>query len=61
MRPCLSDRAILFEKPLKKPVTIGITPATATAANQPASLADYKGVAVFIETRDGAASDVSWN
>jgi electron transfer flavoprotein alpha subunit len=58
--PVCPTSAILFEKPLKKPVSIGTTPAVAASGTQPASLADYKGVAVFIEIRNGSASDVSW-
>jgi electron transfer flavoprotein alpha subunit len=51
---CPSE-AILFEKPLKK------KPAATPAAEKKASgIADYKGVAVFIETRNGTAADVSW-
>ena len=41
---------ILFEKPRKKKAAVAQKP----------SLADYKGVAVFIETHDGRAADVSW-
>jgi electron transfer flavoprotein alpha subunit len=50
---CPSE-AILFEKPLKKPV-----PAE-SADKKTAALSDYKGVAVFIEVRNGAAAEVSW-
>ncbi len=48
--------AFLFDKPLKKKA------ATAPAAGETktSSIADYKGVAVFIETRNGAAAEVSW-
>jgi electron transfer flavoprotein alpha subunit len=45
--------SILFEKPRKKA-------AAAAPEKKAATLADYQGVAVFIEVRDGAASDVSW-
>ena len=42
--------AVIFEKPKKKKVTgIKLRP-----------LEDYKGVAVFIETRDGSGAEVSW-
>jgi electron transfer flavoprotein alpha subunit len=44
--------SILFEKPRKK--------AAAAPEKKPPTLTDYQGVAVFIEVRDGAASDVSW-
>ncbi len=48
--------AVLFEKPRKK-----ATPAAAPAAGESkGTIADYKGVAVFIEVRDGVAADVSW-
>jgi electron transfer flavoprotein alpha subunit len=50
---CPSD-AILFDKPLKKPV-----PAD-TAAKKADTISEYKGVAVFIEVRNGAAAEVSW-
>ncbi len=45
--------AVLFEKPHKKKTETVAEP-------KPTTLADYKGVAVFIEVRDGAAADVSW-
>lgn len=48
--------AILFDKPLKKPTA----PATATAGSQSGPVAGSKGVAVFIEMRDGVAAEVSW-
>ena len=41
--------AILFEKPRKKKVVVTET-----------KLADYKGIAVFIEVRDGIGAEVSW-
>ncbi|MDP2917691.1 MAG: FAD-binding protein [Dehalococcoidia bacterium] len=41
---------ILFEKPRKKKAAVAQKPA----------LAEYKGVAVFVETHDGRAADVSW-
>ena len=44
--------SILFEKPRQKK-------ASATG-QKPAVLTDYEGVAVFIEVRDGVASEVSW-
>jgi electron transfer flavoprotein alpha subunit len=47
---CPAD-AIWFEKPVKK---------KEQPAAQNAGLADYKGVAVFIETRNGAAAEVAW-
>ncbi len=48
--------AVLFEKPRKK-----AAPAAAPAAGESkGTIADYKGVAVFIEVRDGVAADVSW-
>ncbi len=50
---CPSD-AILFEKPLKKPVK------AESAAREADTLSSYKGVAVFIEVRDGVAAEVSW-
>jgi electron transfer flavoprotein alpha subunit len=50
---CPTD-AILFEKPLKKPVQADAT------AKKTDAIADYKGVAVFIEVRNGAAAEVSW-
>jgi electron transfer flavoprotein alpha subunit len=54
VKVCPSD-AILFEKPVKK-TGAGEAP----APPKPASLSDYRGVAVFIETRNGVAADVSW-
>ena len=42
--------AVLFEKPRKKRVT----------RIKPRPLEDYKGVAVFIEARDGSGTEVSW-
>jgi electron transfer flavoprotein alpha subunit len=50
---CPSD-AVLFDKPVKKKTT---TPAEAKASG---GIADYKGVAVFIETRNNAGTDVAW-
>lgn len=44
--------AILFEKPRKKRVT--------KAGQKPRPLEDYKGIAVFIEVRDGSGAEVSW-
>jgi electron transfer flavoprotein alpha subunit len=52
VKVCPSD-AILFEKPIKK------TAAPAAAAKA-VSLEDYRGIAVFIETRHGAAAEVAW-
>jgi electron transfer flavoprotein alpha subunit len=47
------SNAVLFEKPRKKKVV--------TAEEQkPAAITDYQSVAVFIEVRDGAAAEVSW-
>jgi electron transfer flavoprotein alpha subunit len=43
--------AILYDKVRKKSTTVETRPVT---------LADYKGVAVFIEVKDGVAADVSW-
>jgi electron transfer flavoprotein alpha subunit len=51
VRVCPSD-AILFDKPVKKK--------SETPQEKPATIADYKGVAVFIEVRRGVAADVSW-
>jgi len=45
---CPTD-CILFEKPRKK-----------KAAKKAAPLADYKGVAVFVEVRDSRGAEVSW-
>jgi len=44
--------AVLFKRPSKKKLTF--------PQQKPAPLEDYKGVAVFIETHNGAAADVSW-
>jgi electron transfer flavoprotein alpha subunit len=52
VRVCPVD-AILFDKPIKKKVEAE-KPKTA------GGIADYKGVAVFIEIRRGVAADVSW-
>jgi electron transfer flavoprotein alpha subunit len=52
--------AVLFEKPKKKPAAAGAAPAAAPAEKKEGTIADYKGVAVFIEVRDGAAAEVSW-
>ncbi len=49
---CPSD-AILFDKPIKKKV---VKPAEFVESG----IAAYKGVAVFIEVKDGVAADVSW-
>jgi electron transfer flavoprotein alpha subunit len=49
---CPAD-AILFDKPVKKK-------AAKPAGVKESGLADYKGVAVFIEVKDGVAADVSW-
>ncbi len=43
--------SILFEKPRKKKLG---------EAKQQTQIADYKGVAVFIEVRDGRGAEVSW-
>lgn len=43
--------SILFEKPRKKKPAV---------AKQKPQLSDYKGVAVFIEVRDGRGAEVSW-
>jgi electron transfer flavoprotein alpha subunit len=51
---CPTD-AVLYDKPLKKK-----TPAPAAEVKTGGGIADYKGVAVFIETRAGAAAEVSW-
>ncbi len=48
--------AVIFDKPLKKKPAAA--PAEAKAGT--GGIADYKGVAVFIETRDGTAAEVSW-
>jgi electron transfer flavoprotein alpha subunit len=56
---CPTD-AVLFDKPLKKKPATAISTAPALADQKASPLADYKGVAVFIETRDGTAADVSW-
>jgi electron transfer flavoprotein alpha subunit len=50
---CPAD-AILYDKPLKKKV------AAAPEVKAAGGIADYKGVAVFIETRGSVAADVSW-
>jgi electron transfer flavoprotein alpha subunit len=50
---CPTD-AIIFDKPLKKAV-----PGEA-ADKKAAQIADYQGVAVFIEVRNGTAAEVSW-
>ncbi len=44
--------AVIFEKLTKKKVAV--------AGQKPRPLEDYKGVAVFIETRDGGGADVAW-
>jgi electron transfer flavoprotein alpha subunit len=49
---CPSD-AILFDKPVKKKAAKPIEAAET-------GISAYKGVAVFIEVKDGAAADVSW-
>jgi electron transfer flavoprotein alpha subunit len=47
------SNAVLFEKPRKsKPAIAG--------ESKPATISDYRGVAVFIEVRDGEAAEVSW-
>ena len=51
---CPSD-AFLFDKPVKKKA-----PAAPVCAPTTGGICDYKGVAVFIETRNGAAAEVSW-
>jgi len=51
---CPSE-AILFEKPVKK----AASPAVAGAETESA-LSGYRGVAVFIEVRNGVAAEVSW-
>jgi electron transfer flavoprotein alpha subunit len=51
VRVCPSD-AVIFDKPIKK------KPDTVQA--KPSGIADYKGVAVYIEIRNGAVADVSW-
>ncbi len=50
---CPAD-SILFEKPVKKKAP------AAPAAKTAGGIADYKGVAVYIETRGKVAADVSW-
>ncbi|MBN1189642.1 MAG: electron transfer flavoprotein subunit alpha [Dehalococcoidales bacterium] len=50
---CPAD-AILFDKPVKK------SPKVETAAGKADAISQYKGVAVFIEVRDGAAAEVAW-
>ncbi len=51
--------SVLFEKPRKKKPAV--TEGQPVTAEPKQSLApQYKGVAVFIETRDGVAADVSW-
>src|SRR5512143_94401 len=52
--------AILFEKPRKKAAAPAAAAAPAVAEKKEGTIADYKGVAVFIEVRDGAAAEVSW-
>ena len=49
---CPSD-AVLFDKPVKKK-------AAKPAEVQETGIAAYKGVAVFIEVKEGIAADVSW-
>ncbi len=49
---CPSD-AILFDKPVKKK-------AVKTAEVKESAIAQYQGVAVFIEVKEGVAADVSW-
>ena len=49
---CPSD-AVLFDKPVKKK-------AAKPAEVKETGIAAYKGVAVFIEVKEGAAADVSW-
>ncbi len=44
--------AVIFEKPKKKQLT-GV-------GQKPRPLEDYRGIAVLIEVRDGAAAQVSW-
>ena len=51
--------AVLFEKPRKKAAP-GAPAAAAAVGESKGTIADYKGVAVFIEVRDGTAADVSW-
>lgn len=46
---CPVEGAVIFEKPRKKKVT-GV-------AQKPRSLDAYRGVAVFIEVRDGSGAD----
>ncbi len=57
VKVCPSE-AILFEKPVKK--SAEAAPAATAAAQKTSSLKDYKGVAVFIEMRNGAPAEVSW-
>jgi len=52
---CPSD-AILFDKPIKKKAALAEKATEKTGT----SIADYKGVAVYIEVREGVAADVSW-
>ena len=49
---CPSD-AFLFDKPLKKK-------AAKAPVSETSLIAEYKGVAVFIEVKEGVAADVSW-
>jgi electron transfer flavoprotein alpha subunit len=55
--------AILFERPVKKPSAGAAGPAAPAPSSKEGKsgpIADYKGVAVFIETRNNVAADVSW-
>jgi electron transfer flavoprotein alpha subunit len=62
---CPTD-AILFEKPVKKsvagtkPAAIVPTSSSTPTENKESSITGYRGVAVFIEVRDGVAAEVSW-
>jgi electron transfer flavoprotein alpha subunit len=51
VKVCPSD-AILFEKVIKKKIEAAPTKST--------GISDYKGVAVYIEVRNGVAAEVSW-
>lgn len=51
VRVCPSD-AVIFDKPVKKK--------TEAVQAKPSAISDYKGVAVYIEVRNGMAADVSW-
>jgi electron transfer flavoprotein alpha subunit len=50
--------AILFEKLRKK--AAAAAPAASPGEKKENTIADYRGVAVFIEVKDGSAAEVSW-